>query len=227
MSTLISFLAYPKTVDSDLLSLERFTQLLQQYSQLGYRSIKGGAYPHDNSTNSISSTIAIEDFLTQIEQSESFISRNFWQEDFEFSVDFDNATHAIWSVATTYEDLGCYSSVPIRERSSQMFVDAIKTAVELYDPYYGCVFNELRDIPDYPIQSQSFKVTEVYEINFYSWELMQSCLNRELLLSAPAWRVEELSSGILLVPSWEAILGSVDGSTERALARVAEHLKLR
>jgi hypothetical protein len=218
----IQFLGYQKKADSKLFSLNKFSELIERYSEMGYQAVQGLAYPPDKPANLVDINTARQNFLTQLKNSQSVISHNFWKPTFEFDVGLDNNSHAMWAVGTTYEDLGPYSSLSKQELYSQSFIDVIKAAIEIYQPYYGCIFDGIRDIPS-PASEELSEVSEIYEVNFFSFELIECCLNEQLLLSAPAWKIEKLDCGNLLVPSLQAIYSE----DEASLNLVAKHLGLR
>jgi len=222
MSDSMQFLGYQKTADSKLFSLNKFSKLIERYSEMSYQPVQGLAYPPDKPANLIDINTAKQSFLDQLKHSQPLIGHNFWQAKFEFDVSLDNDSQSMWGVGTTYEDLGLYAPISTKELSSQMFLDVIKVAIEVYQPYYGCIFNEIRDIPS-PASEELSEVSEIYEVNFFSFELIECCLNEQLLLSAPAWKIEKLDCGNLLVPSLKVIYSE----DEESLNLVAKHLGLR
>lgn len=202
------------------LSLEKLNILIDEFNQQGYLLTNGYAYPFDEPENIIKESGEIQiliESVSQLNQSSSN-SFNFWQPNFEFTLLFTNHEKSGTNWMVGVEDktfIGQTEASSIQ--NTLKFLEAIKLALTYFSPFYGCtLFSEERPYSD---KVFNLEIEEIYEINFYGSSYIQK-FSKESLLSAPAWKIEEISEGILLIPSIQAIY---DYDAE-SLARVQEHL---
>lgn len=112
-----------------------------------------------------------------------------------------------------------------RDDATMRYVDVIRTAVEITDPDYGYgTYPEYTDPGTVPTYDDVLdgRVRGLFWLNLFGPKTID-ILGRDRIESAPAWRVEELSTGHLLVVATD---NPVDPSEKwkGATDAVAEHL---
>lgn len=214
------FWAFYQQQSIQSLSLEKLNILVDEFNQQGYLLTNGYAYPFDEPENIIREFGEIQNLIEsvyQLQQSSSN-SFNFWQPNFEFTLLFTNNKKNGTSWIVDVEDKTFRGQTEASSiQNTLKFLEAIKLVLIYFPPFYGCtLFSE--ELP-YSDTVFNLEIEDIYEINFYGSSYLQK-FSKESLLSAPAWKIEEIAEGILLIPSIQAIY---DYDPE-SLARVQEHL---
>ncbi|WP_088243412.1 hypothetical protein [Calothrix rhizosoleniae] len=197
------FIAYyaPQEVE---IAANRLRDFISQLEQQGYYLIDGYAFPFSNPENIIRESVQIDEKVSIIcRQGSLGGTLNFWQYPFEFSFAFlfEPEEDTEWMINVQTDTL-MGSENNFGEENALKFVEVIKAALKSYPPVYGCAVT-LQE-PPLPEDAYASEVVELYPINFYSSSYVQK-LGKEKLLAAPAWCVEEIANGVLLVPSIESI----------------------
>jgi len=199
----ILFMAYYASQVVEI-SPDRLQSLINQFDRQGYTLTEGYAWPFTAPDNVISDSNQIEaKILEMCSQDNTGEVLNFWRYPFEFSLSFlldpENGTR--WTISVENDTLMGVEN-ELGERNASEFVEVVRTALAHYPPFYGCAITV--EAPPFSEDVFDIEVTKLYPINFYGSEYVQR-LGKDQLLSAPAWRVEEVANGVLLVPSLEAI----------------------
>jgi hypothetical protein len=199
----ILFMAYYASQEVEI-SPDRLQNLINQFRQQGYTLTDGYASPFNAPDNIISESDQIEaKILAMCSQDNSVEDLNFWRYPFEFSLSFllDPENDTRWMISVQNDTLMGVDN-ELGERNASEFVEVVRTALAHYPPFYGCAITV--EAPPFSEDVFDIEVTKLYPINFYGSEYVQR-LGKDQLLSAPAWRVEEVANSVLLVPSLEAI----------------------
>lgn len=201
----LSFLGFRLFSDTQILSPDRLCNFINQIREEGYEVVDGFAFPFDAPNNIISNPEQIvARVFNSYHESSSTISENFWKYPFEFIYSIDSEDGQYWELITPIDTLIGVNR-DLGEQNSLEFLKILRKTIDYYPIYYGCGFsNESPDLSSVE-PDMNFEIKQVSEINFYSYTYIEEHLDRELLLSSPAWCVEELTNGILLVPSLCAI----------------------
>ena len=119
------------------------------------------------------------------------------------------------------------------ERCARL-VDMVRTWAMHYPISYamahGNADNQLSDFPTFGRDSETWqrdgfdKIYEVYWLNIFGPRLVQS-VGRERMLSTPAWRVEELPHGAVLVVTGPTAADFASEEARQAQARALVHLR--
>ncbi|NES86250.1 MAG: hypothetical protein F6K10_35500 [Moorea sp. SIO2B7] len=197
------FIAYyaPQEVD---IAANRLRDFISQFKEQGLNLMDGYAFPFTNPENIIDDLSQIDEKISTICCQGSFGGTlYFWQPSFEFSFSFlfepEEDTEWIISIETGTL-MGANNN--LSEENALKFVEVVKTALKSYSPVYGCAVT-LQE-PPLPEDAYALEVMQLYPINFYDSNYVQN-LGKERLLASPAWCVEEIANGVLLIPSIEAI----------------------
>jgi hypothetical protein len=201
----LNFIGFGVFGTTQMFSSKKLCDFINQIRQEGYEVVDGFAFPFDAPNNIISNTEEIvARVLNSYRKSSSTISEHFWKYPFEFIYSIGSEDDQGWTLSTPVDTLIGVNR-DLGEHNSLEFLKILRKTIEYYPIYYGCGFSdEAPDLSSVELDT-NFEVTEVCEINFYSSTYIEQYLDRERLLSSPAWCVEELTNGILLVPSLRAI----------------------
>ena len=105
----------------------------------------------------------------------------------------------------------------VEEQAFLAFIDVCKETFDRLGFTYGSIKNEYQD--NIPLDEDTFLEKMPDVINFYSQSLI-SKLGRDKLLSAPAYKVEELSNGGIML----LICNSIKNCSDYDIDRVSTHL---
>ncbi|MGK7894317.1 MAG: hypothetical protein AB4372_12020 [Xenococcus sp. (in: cyanobacteria)] len=197
------FIAY-YTSQKFKVELDSIKNFLEQLEQQGYHLTDGYAFPFSNPSNIIRDKSKIEEEISKISSLDSLGGTlYFWQYPFEFSFSllFEPEKDTKWTIDVEINTL-IGAKNDLGEQNSLKLIQVVKTALKNYPPVYGCAVT-LQE-PPLPEDIYALEVTELFPINFYGSNYVQH-LGKERLLAAPAWSVEEIASGVLLLPSIESI----------------------
>ncbi|MEQ9234517.1 hypothetical protein [Coleofasciculus sp. E2-BRE-01] len=201
----LNFIGFGVFGGTQMFSPEKLCDFINQIQEEGYKVVDGFAFPFDSPRNIISNSEEIVDrVLNSCRENYSTISEHFWKYPFEFIYSINSEDAPGWTLSTPVDTLIGVNR-DLGEHNSLEFLKILRKTLEYYPIYYGCGFSdEAPDISSVDLDT-NFEVAEVCEINFYSSTYIEEHLDREHLLSAPAWCVEELANGVLLIPSLRAI----------------------
>jgi hypothetical protein len=206
MSESFDFYAFSISADAQMSSPEKLCNFFYQLCDQGYVLVDNYyAQAFEEHDNFISDTAQIrarvlEDYR---ESSNRMIQEFFWKNPFEFSFSLDPNDSEVWEVSTPFKVL-IGSDYDLGELNALELLKVIRKGLEIYPPYFGCGYSRDPDLSFIGTET-NFKAIDVYDINFYSSAYIEQHLDKEHLLKAPAWCVEEIGNGILLVPSLQAI----------------------
>ncbi len=113
-------------------------------------------------------------------------------------------------------------------------VDMVRVWASLYPPPYALAHSMAdRDLADFPNFGRDDETTrrdgfdKVYELcwlNVFGPRLVET-VGRERMLSTPAWRVEELPNGCVLLVTWPSAADFASDEARQAQARALVHLR--
>ena len=197
------FIAYYISREIEM-AANRLRDFTSQFTEQGLNLMDGYAFPFSNPENILHDLFQIDEKISNICHQDSFGGTlYFWQHFFEFSFSFvfepEEDTEWIISIET---DTLIGANNNLSEENALKFVEVIKIDLKYFSPIYGCAVT-LQD-PPLPEDAYALEIMELYLINFYNSDYVQK-LGKEKLLESPAWCVEEIANGVLLIPSIEAI----------------------
>jgi hypothetical protein len=224
MSESMWFFGLPESPSSELSDPDKLYKLVNLFRQQGYSLTDGSPRPYYAPTNILQDPEQIyQKILDQYQKETVLIHEYFWTSPFEFQIDLDIGGQTAWIVNVEYRVL-TRDDYALGDQNSTAFIEAIKTALEVYPCYFGFADGMPPDeMPDLPLDS-SFRVKTVYPVNFYSSALIEKQFDRQYLLNAPGWKAEEVAGGVLLVPSLQAVYS---GHGEENIRALASYLKLQ
>ncbi|MGK7946787.1 MAG: hypothetical protein AB4058_20185 [Microcystaceae cyanobacterium] len=215
----LTFIAYYSPQEIEI-AASRLQDLISHLTKQGLNLMDGYAFPFSNPDNIIHDSSRIDEKISNICHPGSLGGTlYFWQPFFEFSFSFvfEPEEDTEWIISIEIDTLMGVNN-NLSEENALKFLEVIKRILKYFLPIYGCAVT-LKD-PPFPEQVYTFDTSNLYSINFYNSDYVQK-LGKERLLTSPAWYVEEIADGsVLLIPSIEGIY--TDDSV--SLRKVAKHL---
>jgi hypothetical protein len=189
--------------------------VFQNILESGFILSEGYAWPFDKPDNLVTEPSAIEKQLTELQSGEELI---FWQYPFEFEIRINNMAdqRAQWIISVDVDTLmGPYNKNA--KANTESFISVVSICLNKIETLYGCA-PILHDLPK-EVDVYGLRVFDVFPITYYGSKYVK-LLGRENLASVPAYIIEEINRGFLIVASLEAIYAD----DPESLVRVRDHL---
>ncbi len=218
----LTFSHFGNPVWPDILQIMH--DLIARLYLLGFSLVEGGiAYPFDQPKNLISDRQRAEAFLTSLFNSNAETGDNIYLRLYRFPCEITLSIRPNRSWVFSFEDdMFSVFDYQFNESNTIYFLDVISAALEIWPIYFGFASHYYSDFSPHFSDNSLLQIEELYEINFYSNWLAEEKFGLDRLLSIPAWKVQEVGGGILLVPSLKAIYKQ----NRQDFEQVAQHLGL-
>jgi hypothetical protein len=194
---------------------------IDEFRTQGYVVTDGYAHPWAAPDNVVDDPAALESLAHQVSTGPEGL--HFWKPSFEFTLallvdDDENGDGCRYLLQVEVDTLYGPDNTA-GEANSLAVIDAVATAVRICPPVFGALCG-VYDSPPYAEDVHGGDISTLYPITYWGRDLPVATITRQRLLSSPAWRTEEISGGVLLVPS----LAAVHEVDTDAMDAVREHL---
>ena len=197
------FYAFCVPTDARMSSPDKHCDFINQLLEQGYSLVDGYAWPPGEPSNIIEPSKIATKVLNKYRDNAGIVAEYFWKASFDFRFSLDPADSEFWLLSAPFDTLVGINR-DLGEHNVLEFLKILRKSLEAYPPYFGCG-NPMDSDLSFVDPDISFKALDIYDINFYSATYLEQHLDRRHLLSAPAWWVEEIANGILLIPSLQGI----------------------
>jgi hypothetical protein len=213
------FYAFHMDPDARMSSPDKLCSFINQLREQGYDLVDNYEQEPTDSNNIIREPAQITaSILAKYRSGSRMIGETFWKDPLEFDFSLDHVNGQLWIFTTlSYPLTG--PDHDLGKRIALEILKVLRKSLKAYPPYFGCA-NKIAPDLSFADIDLDFKAADIYDINFYSAVYLDQHLDREPLLTAPAWCVEAIANGMLLVPSLQGIYTN----DEESLDAVRQHL---
>lgn len=196
----IYFIAYYPS-DESTIFYDSVRVLVDELYHDGFTLTTGYAFPFSRPENIVNDENKLIELVSNCIPKDKGSSEtlHFWQYPFEFSLSFQmedeygiemHISVAIETLLGTKRKLG--------KENSLEFIKVVQSCTVNFPPVFGCGFTS--EEPPLPEEAIEIKVNRLYPINYYGIEYV-NLIGKDKIFSTPAWLVEEVGEGVLLIPS--------------------------
>lgn len=209
----VRFLAYCKQP----LSAEIIKTVFQSILESGFHLCDGYAWPFSNPDNILTGKPIMDEQLMRLYSGNRLI---FWRYPFEFTLHIRNTPDrsAQWMVSVSVDTLMGPDNESVQENTRD-FLSILQICLESFETLYGYapILSEVTT----EVDIFEMRALNVYPIIYYGYEYV-NLIGEKYLASIPAYLVEQLNQGFLIVSSLQAIYSDDNES----LTHIREHLAL-
>ena len=202
------FIAFYSPGDKSV-TFDDFKKFNDKMTAKGFQLIDGYAYPFDKPENLIQNKEEQNQLMNKWIPESNGKSRGkvltYWRFPFEFTLSLQKEEDYGFEIHLKVE-LDTFRGIKnqwLKENSNSL-VEVIRILMSCIPAVFACGFvEEDSPLPEEVLQTE----TEIiYPINYYGTTYVNK-YQKNILLKAPAWLVEETGNGVLLIPSIEAFNG--------------------